>query len=188
MYESHKTRNVTWRTFYVIMANIHKLALLGVFMVAKFGDKLKGRYLLNVISYLSVDKATHENTHFSWRSVQLKTYGRIYKARATHPKESILSLHIGARISFLWLSPLNLRYFTQKQIFFCIEHLGLSWLISKWLQVVFVYHFQFFHDVLFLVTFFSHVFVSCLFDLITVKRCFTWKTGSIFLLNKHFKQ
>ena len=157
MYESHKTRNVTWRTFYVIMANTHKLALLGVFMVAMFGDKLKGRYLLNVISCLSVDKATHENIHFSWRSVQLKTYGRIYKARATHPKETIPSLHIGARISFLWLSPLNLRYFTQKQIFFCIEHLGLSWLISKWLQRCICLSFSVFSRC----SFFGNFFLAC---------------------------
>ena len=38
-----------------------------------------------ILKHLSVNKATHENTLFSyfpWQSFQLKTYSTIYKARA----------------------------------------------------------------------------------------------------------
>jgi hypothetical protein len=34
-----------------------------------------------ILKYLSVNKATRENTHISWRSFHLKTYSLIKRAR-----------------------------------------------------------------------------------------------------------
>ena len=141
-------------------------------MVAMFGDKLKGRYLLNKISCLSVDKATHENTHFSWRSVQLKTYDRIYKARATHPKETIPSLY-KSKNKFLVVKPSKSKIFHAETDFFLHR---ASWNVVAYIKVastLYLFIIFSFSRCSFFLTFFSHIFVSCLFDLITVKCCFS---------------
>ena len=86
--EGKTTQNVTWQTLHIVMTTIHKLALMNAFMVATSEDKLKSR---NSRFCLSVNQVTHENTHLPWRSVQLKTYGRIIKHAQSILKKTIPS-------------------------------------------------------------------------------------------------
>ena len=153
------------------MTNTHKFALLSFFMAAMFKDKLKSRNSMKskhlVKKFVRQQSCTWKHP-FSWRSVQLNTYGKIYKACAAHPKENY-SVSRKSKNIFLITKPLNPDCFWQKTIFFCffILHCA-SWIIVAYIKVAWrcklFRHFLSFFTMFRFVFYFSHFFLPLRLD------------------------
>ena len=120
-----------------------------------------------LLKSLSANKAAHENTHFpgglfNWILMVkfIKRALRILKKTIPSPRKS--------KNIFLITKPLNPGCFWQKTVFlFCffILHPGLSWLISKWLDVVNYFAiFCLFSQCFGFVFYLSHVFLPLWLD------------------------